>query len=100
MQMNETPLSRAAHNGHLQMVKYLVEQGSDVNCLDLVNNFIPKEFIQACTPLPHAYVSGVFMDVSCIDDATHDLHSCENSTYCAVASTTPSHQASDTHCLL
>ena len=37
--MKETPLSRAAHNGHLQMVRYLVEQGADVNCLDLVSNY-------------------------------------------------------------
>ena len=35
--MKETPLSRAAHNGHFQMVHYLVEQGADVNCLDLVS---------------------------------------------------------------
>lgn len=39
LQMKETPLSRAAHNGHLQMVRYLVEQGADVNCLDLVSNY-------------------------------------------------------------
>ena len=32
----ETPLSRAAHNGHLQTVAYLTEQGAAVNCLDLV----------------------------------------------------------------
>ena len=36
MQMKESPLSRAAHNGHLQMVQYLVQQGADVDCLDLV----------------------------------------------------------------
>lgn len=34
--MMETPLSRAAHNGHLQAVIFLTEQGADVNCLDLV----------------------------------------------------------------
>ena len=34
--MKESPLSRAAHNGHLQMVQYLAQQGADVNCLDLV----------------------------------------------------------------
>ena len=37
MQMMETPLSRAAHNGHLHSVIYLTEQGADVNCLDLVS---------------------------------------------------------------
>lgn len=36
LQMMETPISRAAHNGHLQTVQYLTEQGADVNCLDLV----------------------------------------------------------------
>ena len=36
VQMLETPLSRAAHNGHLHTVQYLTEQGADVNCLDLV----------------------------------------------------------------
>ena len=36
IQMKESPLSRAAHNGHLHMVQYLVQQGADVNCLDLV----------------------------------------------------------------
>ena len=36
LQMGETPLIRAAHNGHLQAVRYLVEQGADVNSLDMV----------------------------------------------------------------
>ena len=35
-QMKETPLLRAAHNGHLQTVMYLVEQGADLNTVDLV----------------------------------------------------------------
>ena len=34
--MKETPLLRAAHNGHLQTVMYLVEQGADLNTVDLV----------------------------------------------------------------
>ena len=34
--MKETPLIRAAHNGHLQMVQFLVQQGADVDCIDLV----------------------------------------------------------------
>ena len=34
--MKDTPLIRAAHNGHLQTVMYLVEMGADVNTLDLV----------------------------------------------------------------
>merc|ERR1711933_638961 len=34
----ETPLNRAAHNGHLQTVMFLVEKGADVNCLDLGEN--------------------------------------------------------------
>jgi ankyrin repeat protein len=33
--MKETPLLRAAHNGHLQTVMYLAEQGADVNTVDL-----------------------------------------------------------------
>ncbi len=35
-QMMETPLSRATHNGHIGTVRYLLAQGADVNCLDLV----------------------------------------------------------------
>merc|ERR1711959_131805 len=31
----DTPLIRAAHNGHYQMVKFLIEQGADVNALDM-----------------------------------------------------------------
>lgn len=34
--MKDTPLIRAAHNGHLQTVMYLAEEGADVNTLDLV----------------------------------------------------------------
>ena len=34
--MGETPLIRSAHNGHFQTVMYLVQQGADVNSLDLV----------------------------------------------------------------
>ena len=35
-QMKDTPLIRAAHNGHLQTVMYLVEMGADVDTIDLV----------------------------------------------------------------
>jgi len=34
--MKDTPLIRAAHNGHLQTVMHLVEAGADVDTLDLV----------------------------------------------------------------
>lgn len=34
--MGETPLIRAAHNGHLATVRLLVEAGADVNALDMV----------------------------------------------------------------
>jgi ankyrin repeat protein len=37
MQMGETPLIRAAHNGHFQAVKLLVDSGADVNALDMVS---------------------------------------------------------------
>ena len=36
LQMLETPLIRCAHNGHLESVQVLVEQGADVNAIDLV----------------------------------------------------------------
>ena len=36
LQMMESPLIRAAHNGHFQMVKFLVENRADVNAIDLV----------------------------------------------------------------
>ena len=36
-QMKETPLIRCAHNGHYNTVQYLVEQGADVNAIDLVS---------------------------------------------------------------
>lgn len=37
MQMGETPIIRAAHNGHLQTVRFLVENGADVNSIDMVS---------------------------------------------------------------
>lgn len=36
LQMGETPLIRAAHNGHLQTVRFLLEKGADVNSVDMV----------------------------------------------------------------
>ena len=36
MQMGESPLIRAAHNGHLQTVRFLIESGADVNAIDMV----------------------------------------------------------------
>lgn len=37
LQMGETPIIRAAHNGHFQTVKFLVDHGADVNALDMVS---------------------------------------------------------------
>jgi len=34
--MKDTPLLRSAHNGHLQTVMFLVEQGAALNAVDLV----------------------------------------------------------------
>ena len=36
-QMKETPLIRAAHNGHLHTVRFLLESGADVNAIDLAS---------------------------------------------------------------
>lgn len=36
--MGEAPLIRAAHNGHLMTVKFLVEKGADVNAVDMGDN--------------------------------------------------------------
>ena len=38
LQMLETPLIRCAHNGHFESVQFLVEQGADVNAIDLVRS--------------------------------------------------------------
>jgi ankyrin repeat protein len=43
--MKDTPLLRAAHNGHLQTVMYLAEQGADLNTVDLVRSL---EGAEAC----------------------------------------------------
>lgn len=37
-QMKESALIRAAHNGHLATVRFLLQAGADVNALDLVRN--------------------------------------------------------------
>lgn len=52
LQMLETPLSRAAHNGHLQTVRHLLDAGADVNCLDLVRDyFLLLQPCNAVSPL-------------------------------------------------
>lgn len=37
VQMKETPLIRAAHNGHLNVVRFLLDSGADPNAIDLVS---------------------------------------------------------------
>lgn len=56
--MKETPLIRAAHNGHLQMVQYLVEQGADVDCLDLVSiaKLVPAPLQKSCVQGIHGHM--------------------------------------------
>jgi hypothetical protein len=49
LQMKESPLIRAAHNGHLHTVRHLLEAGADANALDLVRQ--PEAMLAhvACT---------------------------------------------------
>jgi hypothetical protein len=35
--MRETPIIRAAHNGHLAVVEHLMQSGADVGARDLVS---------------------------------------------------------------
>ena len=63
MQMLETPLSRAVHNGHLQTARHLLDKGADVNCLDIVRTAIvlpsrhPEELIisRTCARPAHCH---------------------------------------------
>lgn len=36
--MGETPLIRAAHNGHFSTVRFLAEKGANVNAIDMGDN--------------------------------------------------------------
>ena len=36
--MKDTPLARAANNGHYQTCKFLIEQGAEVDALDIGDN--------------------------------------------------------------
>jgi ankyrin repeat protein len=47
--MGETPIIRSAHNGHLATVKFLVEQGADVNSIDMVRP-TPPALAPPCLP--------------------------------------------------
>ena len=38
VQMGESPIIRAAHNGHLHTVRFLIEHGADVNAIDMGDN--------------------------------------------------------------
>ena len=52
----ETPISRAAHNGHLHAVQFLAEKGADVNCLDLVSFLFDGSAAQALMAHHHQSV--------------------------------------------
>ena len=69
LQMKETPLIRCAHNGHYNMVKYLVEQGADVNAIDLV-----REQSLHMTPY-HSVVKVMHGHSMC---TAHDASACGN----------------------
>jgi len=52
VQMKETPLIRAAHNGHLNVVRFLLDSGADPNAIDMVSaQFFYLKRLQRCNSM-------------------------------------------------